>query len=120
METTKWNCTPRRARMLTGALLCAFALSASVYAPASTAEQPQGQSEVLRTTIASMQVNDLEKAFWICDYGATYRGIDSMPVELCSAVYDALRERKFGGDFDGLLSWWRENKLMQHSAIAPR
>ncbi|MBC8119590.1 MAG: hypothetical protein H7X75_08460 [Burkholderiaceae bacterium] len=58
----------------------------------------------------------LESAFWVCDYVATTRG--NSDISTCTAVYEALKERKFAGDFDALVSWWQQNKVAQHRNVA--
>jgi hypothetical protein len=66
--------------------------------------------------LAHVTLADIEDAFWTCDYVATTRG----PVgdlERCSAVYDALKELKFGGDFGQLVLWWSRHKLAEHARI---
>ena len=49
---------------------------------------------------AAMQPADLEKAFWLCDYTATTRGIDATPVAICSAVWDEFKQTRFAGSFE--------------------
>ena len=66
--------------------------------------------------LASAKLSDLETAFWVCDYVATTRGVSD--IAACTAVYEALKDRKFAGDFDALVAWWRQNKLTQHQNIA--
>ena len=66
--------------------------------------------------LSSAKLTDLETAFWVCDYLATTRGVSD--ISACTAVYEALKGRKFAGDFEALLSWWRQNKLAQHQNIA--
>lgn len=60
---------------------------------------------------------DLEQAFWSCDYVGTTYGVQAAPVAFCADVTQALREQKFGGDFDQMLQWWRQNKPAAHAAI---
>lgn len=69
-----------------------------------------------RSPLAAASVAELEQAFWTCDYVATIRGPAGADTAICAAVYDALKERKFRGDFDLLLAWWEKNKLAQHAA----
>ncbi|SRR5258706_16427163 len=59
--------------------------------------------------LANMSLADLEDAFWTCDYIATTRGPVG-DVARCTAVYDALKARKFVGDYDELVRWWWQNK----------
>jgi hypothetical protein len=63
-----------------------------------------------------MRLTDLETAFWVCDYLAITRGVSD--IGTCTAIYDALKERKFAGDFDRLVDWWRQNKVAQHQRVA--
>lgn len=65
--------------------------------------------------LASTRLKVLEHAFWVCDYVATTRG--NSDISTCTAVYEALKDHKFAGDFDALVSWWRQNKVAQHQNI---
>ena len=67
--------------------------------------------------IRSMPVDVLERAFWLCDHRATTHGVDATPVEACTAVFETLKQNKFGGDFSELLAWWRQNKLVEHTRL---
>lgn len=112
----------------------AYATSSADKAPALDRAQPADeiwgiglravQAEAPRPAIAreaSVRANDfeeLETAFWACDYVATTRGVDATPAAICGAVYDELKTLKFGGDFGGLLAWWKQNKLAEHSRLA--
>lgn len=65
---------------------------------------------------AGARLADLETAFWVCEYAATTRG--NANVENCAAIYSALKERKFGGDFEELLKWWQQNRESVFRRIA--
>ena len=65
-------------------------------------------------TSATLSV--LEDALWVCDYLATTRG--SSDIATFTAVYESLKDRKFAGDFDALVSWLRQNKVAQHQILA--
>lgn len=80
------------------------------------AQQPQRTSAAPTSQLSSARLTDLETAFWVCDYLATKRGAGD--VSTCTQVYEALKERKFAGDFDKLVVWWRQNKVAQHQNIA--
>lgn len=60
----------------------------------------------------------LEQAFWACDYIGTTEGIGEAPVAFCVEVTSSLKEKRFGGDFDALLVWWRANKTAEHAKLA--
>jgi hypothetical protein len=82
----------------------------------TSAQQPQNALSASATEPVSMRLTDLESAFWVCDYLATTRGVSD--IGTCTAIYDALKERKFAGDFDRLVDWWRQNKGAQHQRMA--
>ncbi|MBI2962042.1 MAG: hypothetical protein HYY28_17190 [Betaproteobacteria bacterium] len=92
-------------------------LAAALAAGSASAEQTIGAQSVA-ARLASVALGDLEEAFWVCDYTATTRGPAGNDITVCNAVYDAIKERKFDGDFDKLLDWWRQNKVTRHDALA--
>lgn len=63
-------------------------------------------------------VEQLEKAFWVCDYVATTEGVLAAPLAACRFVNEELMRLKFAGDLDALLHWWRENKAAEHLKLA--
>jgi hypothetical protein len=81
-------------------------------APAYAAES-QAEHEPVSLSLA-----EVERLFWLCDYVATTRGVDSAPVDVCSAATESLKNAKFGGDFLALLTWWRSNKPEAHGRVA--
>ena len=82
----------------------------------TSAQQSQRTSAPPTSQLSSARLTDLENAFWVCDYVATTRGTSE--IAACTAVYEAVKERKFAGDFEKLVAWWRENKAAQHQNIA--
>ena len=80
------------------------------------AQEPQRMSAAPTSQLTSARLNMLENAFWVCDYLATTQG--ATDTSTCAAVYEELKDRKFAGDFDALVSWWRQNKVAQHQSIA--
>jgi hypothetical protein len=93
------------------------AFAAALTAGSAMAEQTTVAPSVA-SRVAVVSLADLEDAFWVCDYTATTRGPEGSDLTVCTAVYEAIKERKFGGDFDGLLDWWRQNKVVRHDALA--
>ena len=100
------------------ALAHVFCLALAVYSAGAKPAEVANAREPLRLFSDSDEVDELEKMFWLCDHTATRHGVHAAPVELCSAVYYALRDQKFGGDFAELLSWWLTNKQNEHSALS--
>ena len=98
------------------ALAAALVVSSAALAASPDARaEPPAAAEI--ADVRALPVNVLERAFWICDHRATTHGVDATPVEACTAVFDALKEAKFGGDFGELLAWWRQNKLIEHTRL---
>jgi hypothetical protein len=83
----------------------------------SLAQQLPPAAESVEEALAKASLADLEKAFWACDYRATTHGVHATPVEICATATSELKRLKFGGSFDELLAWWRQNKIAQHQAL---
>lgn len=84
---------------------------------ASAQEQLNPQKSIEVSARAS-SFADLEKAFWICDHAATTNGVDRGTAVVCGAITEDLKVRKFNGDFDSMLAWWKQNKAAEHRALA--
>ncbi|HEY9446938.1 MAG TPA: hypothetical protein VIQ62_07665 [Burkholderiales bacterium] len=98
------------------AAVCALGLIAlTLYCDGALAEQrPRPASPEL----LQPHFTDLERAFWACDYVGTTQGVSAAPVAACSAITDALKKAKFGGDFHQMLTWWKRNKQAEHEELA--
>lgn len=95
-----------------GALAVVAAYLAGGWSQQSAAALQEAAPQAAVLTIA-----DLEKAFWICDYTATEKGVNATPVDICSKVTEDLKNEKFNGDFEDLTDWWRQNKLAVHQSL---
>lgn len=67
---------------------------------------------------AELRLDELEKAFWVCDYAATISIVDVHDAMNCSHFIEALRQRKFAGDFVAMLAWWRQHKEAEHRELS--
>jgi hypothetical protein len=77
--------------------------------------QAIGGASPSAATATAGEIAVLERQFWVCDHGATTGdGVD--PVA-CSVATEALKQAKFGGDYDKLVQWWQQNKEVQHRAL---
>lgn len=99
-----------RPAMAAGVLL-ATAL-ASGFALADDAGTPPATLDIDEASLA-----DLENAFWFCDYVATTEGVVAAPRAACRYVTEEVERRKFDGDFNQFLQWWRDNKATEHARI---
>lgn len=66
---------------------------------------------------AERSADDIEKAFWICDYVASTRGMQFVSLDLCAAITDLIKTEKFGGDYEEMVEWWREQKPAEHRRL---
>ena len=67
---------------------------------------------------AELGLTELEKAFWVCDHAATNGHVDSGTAITCGNLTEALKQRKFDGDFKAMLAWWRQHREAKHLALA--
>ena len=95
-----------------GALAVVGAYVAGGWPQQSSAALPEAEPPA-----AVLSVADLEKAFWICDYTATEKGVNATPVDICVKVTEDLKNEKFHGDFEDLTNWWRQHKLTVHQSL---
>ena len=100
----------RSLSVLAAAYALAFA-TAAIQTELAIAGGPAGEPVRVQ---GARSIGDLEKAFWVCDYAATTRGVLATPVEICSAVTDDFKRVRFGGDFEAMLKWWQDNKAAAH------
>jgi|KBSSwiStaDraftv2_1062776.scaffolds.fasta_scaffold1535837_1 hypothetical protein len=71
-----------------------------------------------QTQRVAFRGGDLEKAFWVCDYTATVKGVSATPIDICAGVTEDLKNEKFGGDFDEMVKWWNQRKVAEHRNLA--
>lgn len=67
---------------------------------------------------AESVLDELEKAFWVCDYAATTSLVDFYSAIACSYLTESLRQRKFDGDFQAMLTWWQQHKEAKHLELS--
>jgi hypothetical protein len=75
-------------------------------------------AESVETAVgAKLPMAELERAFWACDHAATVGRIDSGTAITCGALTETFKQRRFNGDFNAMLAWWRENKEAEYLAL---
>jgi hypothetical protein len=55
----------------------------------------------------AMSIDDLKRSYVSCSDAAMKSRLDSGGTMYCSVLYEELKRRAFGGDFDRLLAWSR-------------
>jgi hypothetical protein len=95
--------------------IAAGCFAATLIASSGLAATPQ-TTPVHRITVngAERSAEAIEKAFWVCDYVASTRGMQFVSLDLCEAITDLIKTEKFGGDYDEMVEWWRERKPAEH------
>ena len=87
-------------------MLKAFARSAAfVAAMLATAPAVRAQSPGIDPD--SISIAALKRVYLACNRAVLDGWLDGAGVMQCSVVYEALKQRAFGGDFDRLLAWSR-------------
>lgn len=61
----------------------------------------------LRAHSERMSERDLEHLFLRCSRESSQRLMGFDEAAVCSTGFEALKKRKFDGDFNALLAWWR-------------
>lgn len=101
----KWQCRPA----LKAAIAVLIAAGAAGWSAPSSAQASLG---------AELGLAELEKAFWVCDHAATTGPFGGSTEIACGSLTEALKQRKFDGDFNVMLAWWRQHKEAEHLALA--
>jgi hypothetical protein len=99
------------------AAACAIAFAA-MYGAGAGAQEVGVPAEMLPASLNGAPLATIERAFWSCDYIGTTRGVQYAPVDVCVAVTEELKMRKFGGDVEAMFEWWAENKPAAHERMA--
>ena len=105
-------------KIVANAAAFALALGAmTAYSDGGLTEQRSLSPQPLQARAVVLRVADLEKAFWMCDHAATTRGVHASLASMCGAVTEELKTKKFDGDFEQMLGWWRRNKLAEYEKL---
>jgi len=62
--------------------------------------------------------SELKRAYLACDRASTTARLEMHEAMQCSIVAEELKQRVFGGNFDQMLAWWREQRGVTESLTA--
>jgi hypothetical protein len=65
------------------------------------------ERDQLRAHFELLPERDLERQFLRCSRESSERLLGFGEAAVCSIGFEALKKRKFGGDFEAMLAWWR-------------
>jgi hypothetical protein len=104
------NLAARAAHPLHGALSCAaFTLGLAVL-PAAMAHVHSN------VELKAVSIDALKTAYLACDQAAVEGRLSGAAVMQCSVIYEELKQRAFGGDFEKLLAWSRSIPSVRYTA----
>ena len=72
------------------------------------------------TAIPNLSLDEVEKAYWDCEFAAVQGTIGCNEFTSCTDLYEHLKKAKFSGDFDKLLVWWKQHKDREMSSRLKR
>lgn len=73
----------------------------------------------LRANFERLSEGDLERLFLRCSRESSERLMGFEEAAVCSAGFEALKKRKFAGDFSAMLAWWRLHRDERPGGAAP-
>lgn len=65
------------------------------------------QAQPAHDDVRHLSVDDLKRGYLACHDASTRRVLGMGEVMHCSVIYEVLKQRAFGGDFERLLAWAR-------------
>ncbi len=65
--------------------------------------------------LSSLDSDRLERLFWDCDARSTQEALSLGDGALCVSISDALKLRRFDGDFERMLGWWSARKAAEYA-----
>jgi hypothetical protein len=95
---------------LTGVLSAATWCGAAGAEPANIPGIGLGQRDRLITAFEQLPMARLEGVFMACDQASSARLMAMDEGALCAMAWDALLRRRFEGDVEALLAWWRAER----------
>jgi hypothetical protein len=60
-------------------------------------------------------IDSLKRLYLVCERAAINGTLSATGVAYCSAIYDELTKRAFGGNFEKLWAWAREQQVQHHA-----
>lgn len=97
---------PHGLRAALAAAFLALSTAACAEDPLASAQRP-GWPEQLVAEFDGMSLSRLESLFLHCSKESSERVLDLGDAIHCAMAWDALLRRRFSGDVDRLLAWWR-------------
>ena len=96
--------------------------AAAVFGLVSSLQVAQGQSLQLADEdfAESLTPAELKRVYLACDRASSAGLLATRDAMHCSIVHEELKKRVFGGDFERMLAWWKEERDAAKDRMAPR
>ena len=78
---------------------------------------PAAYGQSTQEALKGMSVDELKQVYLLCDSATNNGRLDTAGIMQCSIVYEELKQRAFGGDFEALFAW---SKTQQSPQVAGR
>ena len=75
-------------------------------APIAHSRSPSGEP-------MDVSIDEMKRMYLWCDRAAISGQLNTDGIMQCSIVYEELKRRAFGGDFDKMLAWFKANATVQ-------
>lgn len=70
----------------------------------------QSPSLVDKAFAQNLTPAELKRVYLACDLASSRTRLAMHEAMQCSIIHEELKQRVFGGDFDQMLAWWREQR----------
>jgi len=70
----------------------------------------QSSSLVEKPFAQNLTTAELKRVYLACDLASSIARLEMHEAMQCSIVHEELKQRVFGGNFDQMLAWWREQR----------
>lgn len=120
MRSDEGSSSGAHAAMLVRLFCRAAAGAAAVFAlglPAEGALAAQGQAA--DSELKDVSVDELKRLYLSCDRAASEARLNTTGIMRCSVVYEELKLRAFGGDYDKLRAWSKAQPTVQGGDPGP-
>jgi hypothetical protein len=92
-----------------------FAVVFGLALGSASAQQPVEQGHFPCGKFKDVAVEDLKRAYLLCERMATLERLNHEAIMSCSVVYEQLKQRAFGGDFEKMLAWSKAQAFGQET-----
>jgi hypothetical protein len=102
--------------VLAGVVCTATWCGAALAEPANMSGIGLGQRDRMLMAFEQLPMSRLEGVFMACDQASSARMMGMDEGAQCAMAWDAMLRRRFQGDVEALLAWWRAERGRRRTA----